>query len=58
MATQTRRTIRRSAKFFRATVKAYIVMVLYDLILLGISSSYAALTQNGVISNGMALNAL
>jgi hypothetical protein len=58
MATQTRRTTRHSARFFRATVKAYMVTVCCGLVLLSAVSSYAALTQNGLHVNTLSNNGL
>jgi hypothetical protein len=56
MATQTRRTIRRSARFFRATVKAYMVTACCGLILWSAVAAHAAVSLNGGPMNGMALN--
>jgi len=57
MATQTRRTTRRSAKFLRATIKAYMVVACCGLVLLSTVSSYAA-TLNGLPLNGLPMNGL
>jgi hypothetical protein len=58
MATQTRRTTRRSARFFRATVKAYMVTACCGLVLLSAVSAYAELPLNGLPLNGMPLNGM
>jgi hypothetical protein len=58
MATQTRRTTRHSARFFRATVKAYMVTACCGLVLLSAASSYAALTANGLHVNALTANGL
>jgi hypothetical protein len=56
MATQTRRTTRRSARFFRATVKAYMVTSCCGLVLLSAVAAHAALTENGMPMNGLPMN--
>src|SRR5215211_5674193 len=56
MATQTRRTTRRSARFFRATGKASMVTACCGLILLSAVAAHAAVSLNGGPMNGMALN--
>ena len=56
MATQTRRTTRRSAKFFRTTVKASMVTACCGLVLLSAVAAHAAVSLNGGPMNGMGLN--
>ena len=56
MATQTRRTTRRSARFFRATVKAYMVTSCCGLVLLSAVAAHAAVTWNGMPRQGLILN--
>ena len=66
MATQTRRTTRRSARFFRATVKAHLVTTWCGLVLLSAVAAHAGvwgmylpiqgLILNGVLINGMPYN--
>jgi hypothetical protein len=58
MATQTRRTTRRSARFFRATVKAYMVTACCGLVLWSAVSAYAELPLNGLPINGMPFNGI
>jgi hypothetical protein len=58
MATQTRRTIRRSAKFFSATVKASMVTACCGLILWSAGAAYAAASSNGMPYNGMPWNGM
>ena len=56
MATQTRRTTRRSATFFRATVKASMVTACCGLVLLSAVAAHAAVTWNGMPRQGLILN--
>jgi hypothetical protein len=56
MATQTRRTTRRSATFFRATVKASMVTACCGLVLLSAVVAHAALDWNGIPYQGLILN--
>ncbi len=56
MATQTRQTTRRSARFFRATVKAYLVTACCGLVLWSAVAAHAALTVNGIPMQGLILN--
>jgi hypothetical protein len=56
MATQTRRTTRRSAKFFRTTVKASMVTACCGLILWSAVAAHAAVTWNGMPRQGLILN--
>src|SRR4029450_4073246 len=58
MATQTRRTTRRSARFFRATVKASMVTAWCGLVLLSAVSAYAETPRNGLALNGVPLNGM
>jgi hypothetical protein len=58
MATQTRRTIRRSAKFFSATVKASMVTACCGLILWSAGAAYAAAISNGMPYNGVPWNGM
>src|SRR5215510_7245368 len=58
MATQTRRTTQRSARFFRATGKAYMVTACCGLILLSAVAAHAARSQNGMPYNGMPYNGM
>jgi hypothetical protein len=58
MATQARRTTRRSTRFLRATIKAHMVMVCYGLVLLSTVAAHAALTTNGLTVNGATMNGL
>jgi hypothetical protein len=58
MATQTRRTTRRSARFFRATVKAAMVTAWCGLVLLSAVSAYAETPRNGLALNGVPLNGM
>ena len=58
MATQTRRTTRRSAKFFRTTLKAHVVMVYCGMVLLSAVAAYAELPLNGLPLNGVPLNGM
>ena len=58
MATQTRRTTRRSARFFRATGKTSIVIACCGLVLWSAVAAHAAVSLNGGPMNGMALNGL
>jgi hypothetical protein len=56
MTTQTRRTIRRSARFFRTTVTASLVTACCGLILWSAGAAYAAAVSNGMPYNGMPYN--
>jgi hypothetical protein len=56
MATQTRRTTRRSARFFRATIKAHVVVACCGLVLLSVVAASAELPLNGLPINGIPLN--
>ena len=56
MATQTRRTTRRSARFFRATGKTSIVIACCGLVLWSAVAAHAAVSLNGGPMNGMGLN--
>ena len=56
MATQTRRTIRRAARFFRATVKASMVTACCGLVLWSAVAAHAAVTWNGMPRQGLILN--
>ena len=56
MATQTRQTTRRSAKFFRTTVKASMVTACCGLILWSAVAAHAAVTWNGMPRQGLILN--
>jgi hypothetical protein len=58
MATQTRRTTRRSARFFWATVKAYMVMACCGLVLMSAVAAHAALNWNGMPMQGLMLNGM
>jgi hypothetical protein len=58
MATQTRRTTRRSARFFRATIKAHVVVACCGLVLLSAVAAYAELPLNGLPLNGVPLNGM
>jgi hypothetical protein len=58
MATQTRRTTRRSARFFRATVKVYMVTACCGLVLLSAVSAYAETPRNGLDLNGVFINGM
>jgi len=58
MATQTRRTTRRSARFFSTTVKASMVTACCGLILWSAGAAYAAAISNGMPYNGTPLNGL
>jgi hypothetical protein len=53
MATQTRRTTRRSARFFRATVKASLVTACSGLVLWSAVAAHAAAPYNGMPYNGL-----
>jgi hypothetical protein len=53
MATQTRRTIRRSAKFFSATVKASMVTACCGLVLWSAVTAHAAQSWNEIHYNLM-----
>ena len=56
MATQTRRTTRRSAKFFKTTGKASMVTACCGLILWSAVAAHAAVTWNGMPRQGLILN--
>jgi hypothetical protein len=56
MATQTRRTTRRSARFFRATVKASMVTAWCGLVLLSAVAAHAGVWGNGAPIQGLILN--
>ena len=56
MATQTRRTTRRSARFFSATVKASLVTACCGLVLWSAVAAHAALDWNGIPYQGLILN--
>ena len=58
MATQTRRTTRRTARFFRATVTASMVTACCGLVLWSAVTAHASTSGNGVPFNGLALNGL
>jgi hypothetical protein len=58
MATQTRRTTQRSARFFRATIKAHVVVACCGLVLLSAVAAYAELPFNGLPMNGVPLNGM
>jgi len=58
MATQTRRTTRRSARFFRATIKAHVVVACCGLVLLSAVAAYAELPLNGLPMNGLPINGM
>jgi hypothetical protein len=58
MATQTRRTTRRSARFFRATVKASMVTACCGLVLWSAVAAYAELPLNGLPLNGLTTNGI
>jgi hypothetical protein len=58
MATQTRRTTQRSARFFRATIKAHVVVACCGLVLLSAVAAYAELPLNGLPLNGVPLNGI
>ena len=58
MTTQTRRIARRSAKFFRATGKAYMVTACCALVLLSAVAAHASVSINGVSFNSLSLNSL
>jgi hypothetical protein len=56
MATQTRRTTRRSARFFRGTVTASLVTACCGLVLWSAVAAYAEVPYNGLPVNGMPFN--
>ena len=58
MATQTRRITQRSATFYRATGKAYIVTACCGLVLWSAVAAYAELSWNGLPLNGVPLNGM
>jgi hypothetical protein len=58
MATQTRRTTQRSARFLRATLKAHVVVACCGLVLWSAVAAHAATAANGMPSNGLPCNGL
>jgi hypothetical protein len=58
MATQTRRTTRRSARFFSATVKASLVTACCGLVLWSAVAAHAGVDGNGLYLNGAPFNGL
>ena len=58
MATQTRRTPRRSARFFKVTVTAYMVTAGCGLVLWGAVAGHAGVDGNGLPFNGIPMNGL
>jgi hypothetical protein len=56
MATQTRRTTRRSAKFFSATIKASMVTACCGLVLWSAVTAHASQSWNGNPYNGLYVN--
>ena len=58
MTTQTRRTTRRTARFFRATVTASLVTACCGLVLWSAVAAHAAQPLNGIPRNGLYFNAL
>jgi hypothetical protein len=56
MATQTRRTTRRSVGVLRATSKAYMVTVCCSLVLLSVVAAQAGVDGNGLYLNGLPMN--
>jgi hypothetical protein len=58
MATQTRRTTRRSARFFRATGKTSIVIACCGLVLWSAVAAHAELPLNGLPMNGVPMNGM
>ena len=58
MATQTRRTIKRSARFFSATVKASLVTACCGLILWSAVAAHAGIDTNGLPYNGLPYNGM
>jgi len=56
MATQTRLTIRRSVRFLRATLTAYVVVACCGLGLWSVVAASTELPLNGLPSNGLPLN--
>jgi len=58
MATQTRRTTRRAAKFFRDTGKAYMATVWCGLVLMTAVAAHATVSGNGMPRNGMPFNGM
>jgi hypothetical protein len=58
MATQTRRTTRRSARFFTATVKAAMVTACCGLVLMSAVAAHAGAVSNGLPVNGMPYNGI
>jgi len=58
MATQTRRTTRCSARFFRATITAYMVVACCGLVLWSAVAAHTAISGNGMALNGVSSNGL
>ena len=58
MATQTRRTTRRSARFFRATGKAYMVTACCGLVLWSVVAAHGSTAANGMPFNGLETNGM
>ncbi len=58
MATQTRRITERSARFFRATVKASMVAACCGLVLMSAVAAHAMQAGNGLFMNGLPYNGL
>jgi hypothetical protein len=58
MATQTRRTTRRSARFFSATSKASRVTACCSLVLWSAVAAHAGVDGNGLYLNGLPMNGL
>jgi hypothetical protein len=58
MTTQTRRTTRRAAKFFRTTVNASLVTACCGLVLWSAVAAHAETPRNGLSLNGVPLNGI
>jgi hypothetical protein len=58
MATQTRRTTRRTARFFRATVNASLVTAYCGLVLWSAVAAHAAISSNGMPFQGLPYNGM
>jgi hypothetical protein len=58
MATQTRRTTRRSARFFRTTVKASMVTACCGLVLMSAVAAHASQPWNGMPFQGLPINGM
>jgi hypothetical protein len=56
MATQTRLTIRRSARFLRTTLKASVVVACCGLVLWSAIAAHAGVDGNGFYVNGLPVN--